>query len=187
MLKFFLSSVSMLSSTAAAAQKASPTTTSKTPIASTATDGGISDTVVTASRRAENVQRAALSIQTLSNEALARANVNKPEDLSQSRQGFRSDPQARLRRLTLATSPPPFQKAPEPSTMMIISRGCGRSNDSNWLVSGFVRNIWNEAVQAPVFPLPLRLTAQSAGGSERRIFRIRSPTVTNGIRIRRNF
>lgn len=82
MLKFFSSSVSMLSSTAAAAQEASPTTTSKTPIASTATDGAISDIVVTAPGRAENVQRATLSIQALSNEVLARADVNKPEDLS---------------------------------------------------------------------------------------------------------
>jgi iron complex outermembrane receptor protein len=44
-------------------------------------DDRIKDIIVTASRRAENVQRAALSIQALSDEVLARANVVKPEDL----------------------------------------------------------------------------------------------------------
>lgn len=43
---------------------------------------GIADIIVTASRRAENVQRSALSIQAISGAALARANVTKPEDLS---------------------------------------------------------------------------------------------------------
>ncbi|MBB4860299.1 iron complex outermembrane receptor protein [Novosphingobium chloroacetimidivorans] len=43
---------------------------------------GIHDIIVTASRRAENVQKAALSIQALSSEVLARANVARPEDLT---------------------------------------------------------------------------------------------------------
>lgn len=43
---------------------------------------GIADIVVTASRRAENVQRSALSIQAFTSEALTRANVTKPEDLN---------------------------------------------------------------------------------------------------------
>lgn len=43
---------------------------------------GIEDIVVTASRRPENVQRAALSIQALSSDALTRGNVSKPEDLN---------------------------------------------------------------------------------------------------------
>lgn len=43
---------------------------------------GIGDIVVTASRRAENVQKAALSIQAFSSEALSRANITKPEDLN---------------------------------------------------------------------------------------------------------
>lgn len=43
---------------------------------------GIEDIIVTASRREENVQRAALSIQALSSEDLVRANVSRPEDLA---------------------------------------------------------------------------------------------------------
>lgn len=43
---------------------------------------GIGEIVVTASRRAENVQKAALSIHAISSEVLTRANVSKPEDLS---------------------------------------------------------------------------------------------------------
>lgn len=43
---------------------------------------GIGDIVVTASRRAENVQRSALSIQAISADDLIRANISKPEDLT---------------------------------------------------------------------------------------------------------
>lgn len=42
----------------------------------------IGDIVVTASRRAENLQRSALSIQAITGDALARSNVTKPEDLN---------------------------------------------------------------------------------------------------------
>lgn len=64
----------------AAAQEAVPAGGSaETDVSS---EGGISDIVVTASRRVENAQRAALSIQALSSEDLARANVTKPEDLN---------------------------------------------------------------------------------------------------------
>lgn len=43
---------------------------------------GIADIIVTASRRAESAQRAALSIQAISGDALVRAGVTKPEDLN---------------------------------------------------------------------------------------------------------
>lgn len=43
---------------------------------------GITEIVVTASRREENVQRTALSIQAISSESLTKAGVVKPEDLS---------------------------------------------------------------------------------------------------------
>lgn len=45
-------------------------------------DAGIADIVVTASRRSESAQRAALSVQAISADTLARANVSKPEDLT---------------------------------------------------------------------------------------------------------
>lgn len=45
-------------------------------------EAGIGDIVVTASRREENVQRAALSIQALTSDDLIRANVSRPEDLA---------------------------------------------------------------------------------------------------------
>lgn len=47
-----------------------------------AQEGGISEIVVTASKREENIQKSALSIQAISSQELARANVSKPEDLS---------------------------------------------------------------------------------------------------------
>lgn len=65
----------------AAAQEAVPAASGQAAADAT-DDGGISDIVVTASRRVENAQRAALSIQALSSEDLARANVTKPEDLN---------------------------------------------------------------------------------------------------------
>jgi iron complex outermembrane receptor protein len=80
MLKVLLSSVGLmaLASTAAAAQDAP----APAPAPAPAEQAGINDIIVTASRRAENVQRAALSIQALSNETLERANISKPEDLA---------------------------------------------------------------------------------------------------------
>jgi iron complex outermembrane receptor protein len=54
--------------------------------ATTAPDGeeraGINDIIVTASRRAENIQKSALSIQAISADDLIRANISKPEDLT---------------------------------------------------------------------------------------------------------
>lgn len=44
--------------------------------------GGVEEVVVTAQRRDENIQRTALSIQALSSEVLARANVTRAEDLT---------------------------------------------------------------------------------------------------------
>ncbi|MPT49054.1 MAG: TonB-dependent receptor [Sphingobium sp.] len=43
---------------------------------------GIADIIVTATRRAENIQKAALSIQSLDSAALTRAGVTRPEDLA---------------------------------------------------------------------------------------------------------
>lgn len=66
--------------TAASAQEAP---VSSTPVTEQAQeDGGIADIVVTASRREESAQRAALAIQVLSADALDRANVTRPEDIS---------------------------------------------------------------------------------------------------------
>lgn len=86
MIRLLFGSASVLAfATAAAAQDTSSTSAS---IQSSMTSSdkqpevGIGDIVVTASRREETVQRAALSIQALSSDALVRANVNKPEDLS---------------------------------------------------------------------------------------------------------
>lgn len=45
-------------------------------------EAGISEIVVTASKREENIQKSALSIQAISSEDLVRANVSKPEDLA---------------------------------------------------------------------------------------------------------
>lgn len=77
------SSMVALSAGAAAAQEAPPSETDGQAAAQASTDhAGISDIIVTASRRSENVQRSALSIQALSSDALERANVGKPEDLA---------------------------------------------------------------------------------------------------------
>jgi iron complex outermembrane recepter protein len=43
---------------------------------------GLSEVIVTAARRAEDVQRAALSIQALSSDALTKGNITNPEDLN---------------------------------------------------------------------------------------------------------
>lgn len=79
MLKYFFASVGVLAlSTAAAAQQAP----ASADVASDEAQGAIRDIIVTASRRAESAQKAALSIQAISNETLARANIVKPEDLA---------------------------------------------------------------------------------------------------------
>lgn len=86
MMRPFLSSIgAMALATSAFAQDAPSTagsTQSSTAPSNAAGQAVLSEIVVTASRRAENVQRAALSIQALSSEALTRANVTKPEDLN---------------------------------------------------------------------------------------------------------
>lgn len=84
MLWFLYSSVGIMAFATAAAAQDMPNSADQNPAASSSTEAqvGISDIVVTASRRAENVQNAALSIQALSNETLTRANVSKPEDLA---------------------------------------------------------------------------------------------------------
>lgn len=76
--------LALATATAAAAQdQAASSSTGDNTGTSSAADAqsGIGEIVVTASRRAENVQKSALSIQALSSEALSRANVTKPEDL----------------------------------------------------------------------------------------------------------
>lgn len=81
MLKYLLVSISGLAlATAANAQAQSAQESAALEDASP--NAGIAEIVVTASRRAENAQRSALSIQALSSEALIRANVTKPEDLN---------------------------------------------------------------------------------------------------------
>lgn len=84
MKRFLVASVSITAfATAAAAQEAPPTPAQSQDVApSSSADPGIGDIIVTASRRTETVQRSALSIQALSSEDLARANVTKPEDLN---------------------------------------------------------------------------------------------------------
>lgn len=82
MKKMLLASAAVVAfANAAAAQEAAPTASGQVD-ADASNEGGISDIVVTAARRVENAQRAALSIQALSSEDLARANVTKPEDLN---------------------------------------------------------------------------------------------------------
>lgn len=77
---FLLCSVGIVAcATAAAAQDAPP---AGTPTDAASDESGIPDIVVTASRRSESVQKTALSIQAISGDALARANVTKAEDLS---------------------------------------------------------------------------------------------------------
>lgn len=86
MVKLLCCSVSFLAfASAAAAQNAGaspPASESVTGSAQSDASEGITDIVVTASRRAENVQKAALSIQAISGDALTRANVGQPEDLA---------------------------------------------------------------------------------------------------------
>jgi len=79
MFKKLLVSVSLLASSTAMAQTDDGATTKSPPETS---DSGITEIIVTASRRAENVQRTALSIQALSPESLTKAGVTRPEDLS---------------------------------------------------------------------------------------------------------
>lgn len=81
MLKILLASAGCLALTAGTAwAQVATSTDGEGPAAQAET--GIGDIVVTASRRAENVQKAALSIQAVTSETLVHANVNKPEDLS---------------------------------------------------------------------------------------------------------
>lgn len=84
MIRFFLVTTSMLASCTALAQTRTDDTQSAPPkeAGRDASETGIADIVVTASRRAENVQKAALSIQALSSDALDRAGVSRPEDLN---------------------------------------------------------------------------------------------------------
>jgi iron complex outermembrane receptor protein len=80
MIKVLLSSVGLIALASTAAAQDVP---AAPPNPEQSQDQGrIEDIVVTASRRAENVQRAALSIQALTSETLARANVSRPEDLA---------------------------------------------------------------------------------------------------------
>lgn len=67
---------SAFATTAAAQAAPAATDQAKPGVAS------IAEVVVTASRKAENVQREALAIQALTSESLTRANVSRPEDLS---------------------------------------------------------------------------------------------------------
>lgn len=82
-MKILASSVAawvLITANAAAAQEGSA---SASPSASEVDDSiGIADIVVTASRREESSQKAALAIQVLSSDALDRANVTRPEDIS---------------------------------------------------------------------------------------------------------
>ena len=83
MSRYLLASVGLLAMHPAMAQTTAATNPEPTPTADQSTQGkGIQDIIVTASRRAENVQRSALSIQALTPEALTRAGVARPEDLS---------------------------------------------------------------------------------------------------------
>lgn len=79
--RFLLGSISALACATAAAAQDIPPEGAQTGAAAT-DGGGIPDIVVTASRRSESVQKAALSIQAISADTLARANVTKAEDLS---------------------------------------------------------------------------------------------------------
>lgn len=85
MLKFLLGSVAVIAlATSAAAQEQPAATVDQAGATSTVAQQnvGIGDIIVTASRRAENVQKAALSIQAVSASMLTRANVSRPEELT---------------------------------------------------------------------------------------------------------
>lgn len=84
MVRLLLASVSLLAFAQGAwAQPASPGADQTAAHSSQPEDQGeIGDIIVTAARRAENVQKSALSIHALSSEDLTRANVTKPEDLN---------------------------------------------------------------------------------------------------------
>lgn len=79
MLKTLLSSVGFVALATTASAQDAPTAA---PADQGSDQASIEDIVVTASRREENVQRAALSIQALTSETLTRANVSRPEDLA---------------------------------------------------------------------------------------------------------
>lgn len=81
MLKYVLTTVGFMAlATSASAQDVTAAGGGEESAADAQT--GIGDIVVTASRRSESVQRAALSIQAISSDAIARANIAKPEDLA---------------------------------------------------------------------------------------------------------
>lgn len=82
MIRYLLVTTSLFASCAAFAQTGESQPAPQQKGGADASETGISDIVVTASRREENVQKAALSIQAFSTEALARAGVARPEDLS---------------------------------------------------------------------------------------------------------
>ncbi|WP_066552920.1 TonB-dependent receptor [Croceicoccus bisphenolivorans] len=82
MSRLFLASVGLVALATNAAAQEQQTVAAEEAAAVEEDAGGIADIVVTASRRAENVQNAALSIQALDSEALTRANVSRPEDLA---------------------------------------------------------------------------------------------------------
>ncbi|MEH3106454.1 MAG: TonB-dependent receptor [Sphingomonas fennica] len=80
MFRWLLASTCLLTSAAGLAQGIAPPDPAGT--ADGAGGAGISDIVVTASRRAENVQRSALSIQAITSEQLSRRGISRPEDLN---------------------------------------------------------------------------------------------------------
>lgn len=81
MIRWLLASTSLLTSGVGLAQEITPTAVVQATNPSNADVGGIADIIVTASRRAENVQRSALSIQAISSEELSRRGFTRPEDL----------------------------------------------------------------------------------------------------------
>lgn len=82
MIKHLLATTSLVISCASFAQTSENPPSSPQSGAGDASEAGIADIVVTASRREENVQKAALSIQAISTDALSRAGVSRPEDLN---------------------------------------------------------------------------------------------------------
>lgn len=82
MIKYLLATTSLFASCAAFAQTGGTQPAPPQEGGSDASGTGIAEIVVTASRREESVQKSALSIQAISTEALVRAGVTRPEDLS---------------------------------------------------------------------------------------------------------
>lgn len=85
MKQFLLSSIGIVAfATGANAQQSTQAPASNDPSAARANSqsGGIADIIVTASRRAEDVQKSALSVQAISSAELARAHVTSAEGLN---------------------------------------------------------------------------------------------------------